>query len=155
MRQKARIIQISGLRGMVLTVFIVSCLVAGFVGFPSLVMMYGWNFLGSIFDIPQINVYQGFLLWVLAAGTIYILNDKNKYLSTMQIKAPRALTEEEFKKVIEKARIQAQAQILKSAALNEDDLLKVTRDKSVASNPISSNISDEEKTSESKEKIEK
>ena len=67
MRKNAKIIQISGFRGLLLAVFIVTCLIAGFVVFPGLGAMYLWNItMASSFSLPAINIFQGILLWLIA-----------------------------------------------------------------------------------------
>ena len=43
MKRNAKIIQISGLRGILMAIFIVTCLAAGFVVFPGFVAMNIWN----------------------------------------------------------------------------------------------------------------
>jgi hypothetical protein len=95
--KKMRIIQISGIRGILLAVFVGICLVAGFVGFPGYVAMHLWN---RFELLPAINLYQGMLLWAIAAILIYIANDRKKFLVTT--KHSSRMTEEELQKILDK-----------------------------------------------------
>src|SRR5574344_1989108 len=126
MKRNAKVIQISGFRGIIMAIFICVCLCAGFIGFPALVAMYGWNYVADFFVLPHINVFQGLLLWSLVAGAIYIANDKKKFVSAF--KAPMGLNDDELKKVLEKAKIQAEARMLNSMVLKSGDLKKVEKD---------------------------
>ena len=63
MKRKTRIIQISGIRGILTVIFVVTCLAAGFIAFPAIVAMRVWNFFAELAVIPSINVWQGLLLW--------------------------------------------------------------------------------------------
>lgn len=141
MRPKARIIQIAGIRGILLVIFITACLIAGFVGFPSLVAMYGWNILASKFEIPSINMLQGAMLWALIAGSIYLANDKKKYLSAFQVKYPYRMDDEEFRKIIEIAKIQSYSRMIKTTPLTfeqlQKELMKLdSKSQSNSTNPI-------------------
>ena len=80
MKKRTRIIQISGLRGILMMLFIVSCLAAGFIAFPAFVPMYAWNWSTQYFAIPAINIYQGLMLWAIVAISGFIINDRKKFL---------------------------------------------------------------------------
>ena len=61
-KRNAKVIQIAGIRGLLLVGFVAVCLVAGFVVFPGLVAMHLWNYAVSFtYFIPAINIYQGIL----------------------------------------------------------------------------------------------
>ena len=45
MKRNTRIIQISGIRGLLMVIFAVTCLAAGFIGFPAIVAMYQFRLL--------------------------------------------------------------------------------------------------------------
>ena len=77
--------------------FIVSCLIAGFVAFPGLVLMYAWNFVTTyVENLPTIGIFQGILLWGITA-LAYFLFRKEKVVVCMR--APQGLSDEELKKV--------------------------------------------------------
>ena len=76
MKKRARVIQISGLRGILMMAFIGVCLVAGFVGFPAICAMKLWNYASNFAPLPLINFYQGLMLWAIVAISGFIINDK-------------------------------------------------------------------------------
>ena len=115
MRRKTRIIQISGLRGILMMLFIASCLAAGFIAFPAFVAMHIWNWAAAYAAIPAINIYQGLMLWAIVAISGFIINDRKKFL--VAFKAPDRLTDEEMKKVLERVKLHSQAQALNSMIL--------------------------------------
>ena len=79
-RGRLRVIQITGLRGILSAGFVVVCLTAGFVGFPAFVLYKAWNLIaGCISLMPVINIFQGFLLWGIFATVYLITNEKNRY----------------------------------------------------------------------------
>lgn len=139
MKKKAKIIQISGLRGILLVIFIAVCLAAGFIGFPALVAMYSWNYLATTLAFPTIDIFQGILLWSLVAGGIYIINDKKKFISAFQVQTPKELSDEELKAVLDRARIQAQARILNAMTLKSKDIKDIKFESQKNTNPINSN----------------
>ena len=76
MKRNAKIIQISGIKGLITALFVVTCLAAGFVAFPGFVAMNIWNhFAGS--SVPEINLYQGILLWAIVALVYFIANKQS------------------------------------------------------------------------------
>ena len=105
MKHRTRILQIAGFKGTILLLFVASCLAAGFIVFPAISMMYLWNYISlKTSAIPMINFVQGLLLWAGIAISLYLLNQKNKYLFAVTTK--RELTEEEVKKLINRIRMQ-------------------------------------------------
>ena len=110
MKKRARIIQISGLRGILMMLFIASCLAAGFIAFPAFVAMHLWNWLAAAVAIPAINIYQGLLLWAIIAISGFILNDRKKFL--VSFKTPDKLTDQEVKSILERVKMQSQGQAL-------------------------------------------
>ncbi|MBP3924329.1 hypothetical protein J6E39_03715 [bacterium] len=128
MKKKAKVIQISGLRGFFIAGFIVVCLIAGFVAFPSIMLMHGWNYLSNILAIPSINAFQGGLLWALIAGSIYVLNDRRKFITTFR--APTELSDEELKRILKQAQMQSQTKILNAMIKNAAEMKKSENDSS-------------------------
>ncbi len=140
MKRKTRIIQISGIKGLLFAGFVVTCLAAGFIAFPAIVAMYIWNYAAGMFAFPAINIYQGLLLWAMIAITGYIINDRKKYL--VALKAPAQLSEQEVQKILERVKLQSQAQALNSM------LLKSTDNK-----PVENTKNSEEKSEKEKENV--
>jgi len=100
MKKNLRIVQINGLRGLLLTLFIISCLIAGFIAFPSLLTMNVWNYLAAkSSSCPFINFYQGALLWVIIAFSIFVFSKKKFIVS---FGAEQELNENEVKNVVSK-----------------------------------------------------
>lgn len=118
MRKNMRVIQISGFRGILMVVFIATCLAAGFIAFPAIVAMNLWNYAASYIAIPLINVWQGLMLWAIVAISVFIINDRKKYLIAFSPKSK--LSDEEIKKILDKVKIQSQARALNSMMLNSD-----------------------------------
>ena len=86
-KNKLRVIQISGFRGILSAIFFVTCLTAGFVGFPAWGLHKLWNHISDITDaIPYIDMFQGLVLWGILAVSYMILNKKQRYLVAFEAK---------------------------------------------------------------------
>ncbi len=95
--KKMNVIQIKGVKGLILAGFVVCCLIAGFVGFPGLLSMNIWNYMVSCgMAMPNIGLFQGILLWGIIVAS-YFLFRKEKVVVCM--KSPQGLSEEELKAV--------------------------------------------------------
>ncbi len=148
MKKRARVIQISGLRGILMAIFIGGCLAAGFVGFPAICAMKLWNYVANFAPLPLINFYQGLMLWAIVAISGFIINDKKKFI--VEFQAPQQLSEKEMQKLMERVKIQSQAQILNSMIMKSSDLKPLNEVK----NPIEkAELKEEEKKSEKKENV--
>ena len=63
MKKNFNVIQIKGFRGIIMAIFIVTCLSAGFIVFPGWLCMQIWNIIASYtLNIPLIALLQGILL---------------------------------------------------------------------------------------------
>ena len=107
MKKNAKIIQISGFRGILTAIFVVVCLAAGFIVFPGYVAMNIWNHFSNV--LPQINLMQGVLLWAIVALSCYIAN-KQKF--AISFASPQELSDEEMEDLMERVRMQSQARLL-------------------------------------------
>ncbi len=120
MRKGPKVIQICGMRGILLTTFIVTCLFAGFVIFPSKMAAYLWNYVGSTYiALPQINAIQGGLLWAMTALAFYLLNNKSFAISFGQ---PMELSDEEMKVLMDRIKMQKQAQKLNAMIMKSNEI---------------------------------
>ena len=119
MKRNAKIIQIHGLRGIVMAMFIVTCLIAGFVIFPGFVAMNIWNHFATF--IPQLNIYQGVLLWSIVALVGFIVN---KQSFSVSFASPKELNEEEMNMLMERIKLQSQAKILNQMMLKNLEEIK-------------------------------
>lgn len=118
MRKNAKIIQISGLRGLIFIAFVAVCLVAGFVVFPGLVGMCLWNnFLSEYLNLPEINILQGILLWSIVALIIYLSGSGR---SVVQMKKAAQLNESEISDLMDRIKTQSQASRINSMILRSE-----------------------------------
>lgn len=119
-----KIIEIAGLRGIAVVLFIGVCLVAGFVMFPAKVLMNLWNtYASGYFAVANINIWQGLLLWAGVALSCYIANGKRFLVSFYQ---PPHLSEQEMKVLMERVRLQAKARKLNTMLMKPDELKEIT-----------------------------
>ena len=106
MKKNINVIQIRGIKGLILAGMVVCCLCAGFIAFPGLVAMGVWNFVaGYIPEIPSIGIIQGVLLWGIIVAS-YLVFRKEKLVVCM--KTPQGLSDEELKSVFADIKKQAQ-----------------------------------------------
>ena len=119
MRRNAKIIQIAGFRGILTAIFVVTCLVAGFVAFPGFVAMTIWNKCVTV--LPHINLLQGILLWAMVALVCYIANNQRFAIS---FESPKELTDEEMDALMQRVRLQSQAKILNQIITKNIEELK-------------------------------
>ena len=143
MPKEPKIIQISGVRGILLTAFIVTCLFAGFVIFPAKVAAHIWNYIASEYlSLPLINTIQGGLLWAMVALSIYLLNSKKFAVSFQR---PMELSDDEMRVLMDRIRMQRQAQKLNAMILKSNDIKIMKKDIEINknNNSIESQNSDE------------
>ena len=147
MKRNAKIIQISGIKGLITALFVVTCLAAGFVAFPGFVAMNIWNhFAGS--SMPEINLYQGILLWAIVALVYFIAN---KQSFSVSFESPKELNEEEMNVLMERIRMQSQAKMLNQMMIKnlqeiqKEDVIKTTEAAEVSENSeVVPEVSEEE-----------
>lgn len=113
MKRNMKVIQINGLRGLFLTFFVISCLIAGFVAFPAFLSMYLWNSAAQATALfPPINFGEGLLLWAIIVFSFYVFSKKRFIVS---FDAKHELSDAEVSEVV--SRIKAHTikrQILKT-----------------------------------------
>ena len=105
MKKNLNIIQINGVKGLIMAGFIVTCLVAGFAAFPGWICMHIWNFAAYSLEIPSIGLIQGLLLWGILVAAYFTFR-KEKLVVCM--KSPQGLSDEELKSVFADIKKQAQ-----------------------------------------------
>ena len=97
MKHNMNVIEIRGIRGLIITGGIICCLAVGFIGFPGWVFMHIWNYFASYsLDVPAIGINQGMILWGIIIAS-YIVFRKDKFI--VCLKSPKGLSEEELKSV--------------------------------------------------------
>ena len=123
MKKGPKIIQISGIRGLVLTAFAIVCLAAGFIVFPAKVAMHLWNYIATTYlTIPTINLFQGLLLWAFIALSLFMLNNKKSIISMRQ---PMELSDDEMNILMQRIKMQKQAQKLNTMIIKAEDFNKI------------------------------
>lgn len=97
MKNNFRLVQINGFKGLLITLFMLSCLIAGFIAFPSFLTMNLWNYLAIKTSFPLINFYEGLLLWAIIIFSIFLFSKKKFIVS---FSTQHELTESEVKNVV-------------------------------------------------------
>ena len=96
MKKNLNVIQIKGVKGLIMLVMVGCCLVAGFIVFPGWVAMNIWNVLASLVNnAPSIGIIQGVLLWGIIVASYFTFR-KERVVVCM--KTPQGLNEEDNKK---------------------------------------------------------
>lgn len=115
MKKNFNVIQINGFRGLVTALGVVTCLAAGFIVFPGIVMKSIWNVISSYTGVvPQIAMLQGVLLWaIMVIG--YLTFRKNKMM--IEFKSANDLSHDEMNEVMQRIRLQKQADIISKAMM--------------------------------------
>lgn len=97
MKKNFNVIQIKGTRGIIMAMFIASCLFAGFVVFPGWICMNVWNYMASFaINCPTIGLFQGVLLWGIVVALYFIFRKESVVVC---VKSPQGLDEDELKAV--------------------------------------------------------
>lgn len=105
MKNNLRIVQINGIKGLCVALFIGSCLIAGFVAFPALVAMNIWNYFSlKTGSFPAITALQGLLLWAIIAFGSYIFSKRRFIIS---FNSQQELSDEEVMDMVTKIRTQS------------------------------------------------
>ena len=97
MKKNLNVIQIRGIRGLIILGMVLCCLTAGFIVFPGWLAMHIWNFVAGYSDfVPVIGIIQGVLLWGIIIAS-YFTFKKDRIV--VCVKSPKGLNEEELKAV--------------------------------------------------------
>ena len=106
MKKNLNVIQIKGVKGLIMLVMVGCSLVAGFIVFPGWVAMNIWNVLASLVNnAPSIGIIQGVLLWGIIVASYFTFR-KERVVVCM--KTPQGLNEEELKAVFADIKKQTQ-----------------------------------------------
>lgn len=132
MKKNMNVIQIRGIRGLIIAIFVGCCLAAGFIAFPGFLCMSVWNLIAErVQEIPSIGIIQGLLLWGIMIAA-YFAFKKDRVV--VCFKTPQGLSEEELKAVFADLKKQSE----------EDPVLKAMLKAREAELKIQKNSSDEE-----------
>lgn len=103
-RKKFKVIQINGFKGICFALASVCCIIAGFVVFPGMVAMWGWNFAAArITAMPPLGILQGVLLWGIIVIS-YMIAKKRQVMVSFD--APMELSDDEIRDVLEKVKLE-------------------------------------------------
>lgn len=141
MRNNLNVIQIRGIRGLIIAGLVVCCLAAGFIVFPGWVGMHLWNIAASyIENLPAIGLIQGVLLWGIIIASYFTFKKDRVVIC---FKSPKGLNEDELKAVF--------ADIKKQSV--EDPILQAMLKAREAELKIKAQESEENENSEDNTKV--
>ena len=125
MKKNLNVIQIRGIKGLVVAGLIVCCLAAGFIVFPGWVWMHIWNFCAHYVDnLPSIGLIQGILLWGIIVAAYFTFRREKLVVC---VRSPKGLSEEELKTVFADIKKQAQDDpVLQAMMKAREAELKIT-----------------------------
>lgn len=96
-----RMVQVYGFHWILLGLFVVICLFAGFVVFPAIVTKSIWNFIAHIVKfMPRINIIEATLLWLIIFVSTY-LGTRN--LFKVSIEKGKKIEKDEWKRILAEA----------------------------------------------------
>ena len=129
MKKNMNVIQIRGIRGLIIAVFVGCCLAAGFIAFPGFLCMALWNIIAEhVQEIPSIGIIQGLLLWGIMVAS-YFAFKKDRVV--VCFKTPQGLSEEELKAVFADLKKQSEEDPVLQAMLKAREAeLKLQKDSS-------------------------
>lgn len=105
MRNRLKILEINGFRGLLLVIFIVGCAISGFVLFPSWFLMQVWNAFAAYFTaMPTMQIVHGAMLWAIIVLSVYAANKDRVFVSC---KSPQIISDEQIKEIVKKTRMQS------------------------------------------------
>lgn len=117
-----KIIKIDGFSGLFTAAFIGCCLFAGFVVFPGYVSMHYWNkYLVNLLEFPQLNLFQGVLLWGIIFGIYFIISKGNIPVS---FQTPNELSDAELSMIMKNARIHSKMYKKSTMTSKSDKFIK-------------------------------
>lgn len=143
MKHNMNVIEIRGIRGIILTGCAICCLAVGFIGFPGWVLMHIWNYAVSFSaDIPSIGIIQGVLLWGILIAAYFAFR---KDPLIVCVKTPKGLSEEELKSVFADLKESSKEDLILKSMLKarETELkLKAEEQKSAEQEEVASKTED-------------
>lgn len=122
MNKKFKVLQISGFSGLLILGTVVFCLIAGFIGFPIMLVTLGWNALiAGTLGLPSMNLLQGGLLWSIICLSLY-LSSRNKFCIKIASEE-EMMKDDEFIKVLSD-KVKTQNEHKKLAESLQKELIK-------------------------------
>lgn len=120
MNKRFNVIKINGIKGLILAVFIIGCLITGFLVFPGWLCKGLWNYVAGFFiQMPQMNLLHGIMLWCIIALSIYASNQGNFAISIgHSVPVPR--NDERIKEILKQLNESNSSLIKKDMAQQEE-----------------------------------
>ncbi len=133
MNKNFRVITINGIRGMLMAIFLVLGLIAGFIISPGWLCMTLWNnYAAETLSLANMNLIQGIMLWAIIALSLYALNNRHMLIG---FGSYQGLTPEQMSDVMNRAK--ASEDRIKS------DIERITRElKEKAAMKVEENITE-------------
>lgn len=127
MKKNLNVIQIKGIKGLIILGLVLCCLTAGFVVFPGWVAMHIWNAIAEFINfVPLIGIVQGVLLWGIIVAS-YLIFKKDRIV--VCVKSPKGLNEDELKAVFADLKKQnAEEKIISAMMKAREAELKIQED---------------------------
>jgi len=95
-------IKIYGYHWVLFGLFVITCFIVGFIVFPAFLTICAWNRISAATSVfPVINIFQGILLWLIIATSIYLFN-KDRF--TVLLNRSVGLTQEEMDEIAREVR---------------------------------------------------
>lgn len=152
-----KIVQIDGIKGMITAAFICVCAFAGFVVFPGYVAMGLWNkYLVQGYMFPSLSLFQGILLWAIAAIVYFIIDNKGFALS---FRSTPDLSDEELNSILKSAKLNSKMRMFNDVISRSDKFIKnpdeksqtgsVKKEETFISSPLGTKKKNEEKDPDS------
>ncbi len=129
MKRNLNVIQVKGIKGLLMLLGVGCCLFAGFVVFPGWAAMHCWNFMASYGGgVPTIGLIQGILLWGIIVASYFAFRRERVVVC---LRNPQGLNEEELKEVFANIKKQAgEDKIIQSMIKAREAELKLKEDNS-------------------------
>lgn len=119
MNKNYRVIKINGFRGVLTAIFVVCCLITGFIVFPGWVFMNLWNYISSFYLLmPKMELIHGIILWAIIALTFYGINNNRLLIG---FSAPPSLNDEQIKDIMTRVKNTANATPPLNSEITEDE----------------------------------
>jgi len=117
MKKKCNVIQINGISGIFLALFLLGCGVTGFVVFPGWCCMHLWNYIAQFVSLPIMSILHGIVLWAIIA-LIFFATHINK--QPIKVGSFSRFGKDDLKKTIESLKIKNMSDF-KNNDNNEND----------------------------------
>lgn len=85
MNKNFKVVELSGLSGLLILVFVLTSLFCGFILFPIWILMTLWNYIvGNMMHGAVINYFQSALLWIAIILSFYLLTQYSVSIKIQQ-----------------------------------------------------------------------